>query len=472
MTAEPRRGLGPLGTRLLVAFVVVALSSVVVLVVAALVGTSRGLAAAQDTRRQAAAAEAATAAGTAYADAGGWVRADLSRADAAAAAAGARLLVRDTDGGVVSAPEGMGAGMGPGMGMGAANRADVVVASVVVDGATVGTVYLGFGTGSVSAEQQIAWTWILVAGAAALVTAVVVAWFVTRRLTSPLVRLASVARAFAGGDRAARADESDLAEPGELGELARAFDTAAEDVERSETSRRRMAADLAHELRTPLSALQAGLEELRDGYVEPAPERLAALHSQSERLSRVVDDLAALAAAETAALSLHRAPVDLGDLAAEAVAAAATATSAAGLDVETHLARGVVVDGDADRLHQVVANLLTNAARYCRPGDRVTVTVSATATDAELRVSDTGPGIPAADLPQVFDRLWRGRADSEGSGIGLAVVRELVEAHGGQVRVESDGRSGSTFTVRLPPGGGTVPGPQVRRAEASTGQSA
>jgi two-component system sensor histidine kinase BaeS len=259
--------------------------------------------------------------------------------------------------------------------------------------------------------------------------------------------------------------------PGELGELARAFDLAAEDVERSETSRGRMAADLAHELRTPLAALQAGLEELRDGYVEPDPERLAALHTQSERLSRVVDDLAALAAAETAALSLRRAPVDLGDLAAEAVVAAAPSTSAAGLEVVQRLEPGVVVDGDEDRLHQVVGNLLANAARYCRTGDRVTVTVATADGSALLRVADTGPGIPAPDLPYVFDRLWRGRADSEGSGIGLAVVRELVEAHGGRVRVASDGRSGSTFEVSLPLGVG-APAPGRRAAEQTDGQSA
>ncbi len=471
MTAEPRRGLGPLGTRLLVAFVVVALSSVVVLVVAALVGTSRGLAAAQDARRQAATTAAAAAAAAAYTAAGGWARADLSTADDAAAAAGARLVVRDAAGAVVSAPDGMGAGMGQGPGMGAMNRTDVVVAPAVVDGVTVGTVHLGFGTGSVAAEQQIAWTWILLAGVAALGTAVVVAWLVTRRLSRPLVRLAAVARAFAAGDRSARAGEEDLAAPGELGELARAFDLAAEDVERSETSRGRMAADLAHELRTPLAALQAGLEELRDGYVEPDPERLAALHTQSERLSRVVDDLAALAAAETAVLSLRHAPVDLGDLAAEAVVAAAPSTSAAGLEVRQRLEAGVVVDGDEDRLHQVVGNLLANAARYCRRGDRVTVTVTAADGSALLQVADTGPGIPAADLPSVFDRLWRGRADSEGSGIGLAVVRELVEAHGGLVRVESDGRTGSTFEVSLPLGAGR-PAADRRAADPTDGQSA
>jgi two-component system sensor histidine kinase BaeS len=278
------------------------------------------------------------------------------------------------------------------------------------------------------------------------------AWFVTGRIARPLARLAGTARAFAAGDRSARSAPADSAAPGELGELARAFDLTAEQVERSELVRRRMAADLAHELRTPLAALQAGLEELRDGLVEPDAVRLTALHGQSLRVGRVVEDLAELASAETASLSLRRTPVDLAQVATDAVAAACPAIDAAGLRVETRLAAGAVVHGDSDRLHQVVGNLLVNTARHCRPGDVVSVSVGRTETDAMLAVSDTGPGIAEADLPFVFDRLWRGRADrdSAGSGIGLAVVRELVAAHGGQVRVESDGRHGTTFTVVLP----------------------
>jgi two-component system sensor histidine kinase BaeS len=443
--------MGPLGHRLLVAFVLVALSSVLVLTVAALVGTARGLAATEDADRAAASTAAASAAADAYAGAGGWAGADLSRADAVAADAGARLIVVDAAGTVVKSP--YGSGMGSGMGMGAMGSGrGYVGAPVVVDGATVGTVRLGFGTPTSGAAQQIAWTWIVVAAVAALLAALAMAWFVTGRIARPLERLTGTARAFAGGDRTARSAPADAAAPGELGELARAFDLTAEQVERSELLRRRMAADLAHELRTPLAAVQAGLEELRDGLVEPDAERLAALHRQSLRVGRVVEDLAELSAAETASLSLRRTPVDLAQVASDAVAAARPTTDAAGLIVETRLGSGVVVDGDSDRLHQVVGNLLVNTARHCRAGDTVTVSVGRTSTEAALVVSDTGPGIAAVDLPFVFDRLWRGRADREvaGSGIGLAVVRELVAAHGGSVRVDSDGEHGTAFTVVLP----------------------
>jgi two-component system sensor histidine kinase BaeS len=449
---ERRRGLGPLGRRLLAAFLLVALSSVVVLTVAALVGTARGLAAGEAADRSAAAAAVAIAAGEAYSRAGGWQGADLARADAVAADAGARLVVRDADNTVVRSPDtdgtgGMGNGMG-GMGTGRA----AVAQPVVVDGATVGSVRLVFGTAGSGSAQEIAWTWIIIAAVAALVAAFVVSWFVTRRISRPLVRLSATARSFAAGDRAARADAADAAAPGELGELARAFDATAEQVERSEAARRRMSADLAHELRTPLAALQAGLEELRDGLVPPDSGRLTALHDQSLRMGRVVQDLAELSAAETAALSLRRAALDLGELVGDAVASARSSMTTAGLSIVTRLAPGVVVDGDEDRLHQVVGNLLANTAHHCRAGDTVTVVVDRADGEATLSVADTGPGIDPPDLPSVFDRLWRGRADSgvEGSGIGLAVVRELVTAHGGAVRAVSDGEHGTTFTVLLP----------------------
>ena len=448
--------MGPLGHRLLLAFVLVALSSVLVLTVAALVGTARGLAATEDADRTAASSAAAAAAADAYALAGGWQGADLAQADAVAADAGARLIVLDANGAVVKSP--YGSGMGTGMGMGGmASGRGYVVEPVVVDGRTVGSVRLGFGTPTSGAVQQIAWTWIIVAGVAALLTALAVSWYVTGRIARPLARMAGTARSFAAGNRSARADPVDVAAPGELGELARAFDLTAEHVERSELTRRRMAADLAHELRTPLAALQAGLEELRDGLIEPDTARLAALHDQSLRVGRVVDDLAELSAAENAALSLRRAEVDLGQVAQDAVVAARATMQAAGLRVVTRLTPRVVVVGDSDRLHQVAGNLLVNTARHCRDGDTVTVSVDRIDSMATLVVSDSGPGIAPEDLPFVFDRLWRGRADSEvaGSGIGLAVVRELVSAHGGTVQVDSDGVHGATFTVRLPGAPGT-----------------
>jgi two-component system sensor histidine kinase BaeS len=311
---------------------------------------------------------------------------------------------------------------------------------------------LGFGAPTSGAAQQIAWAWIVIAGLAALLTAFAVSWYVTGRISRPLARLTATARTFAAGDRSARSEPHDVEAPGELGELVRAFDATADQVERSELARRRMAADLAHELRTPLAALQAGLDELRDGLVEPDRARLEALHGQSLRVGRVVDDLAELSAAETASLTLRREPVDLGRIVEEAVAAARPTTDAARLVLVVHVGEHLVVEGDADRLHQVIGNLLVNTARHCRSGDTVTVSTSREGLLARVVVADTGPGIPQDDLPYVFDRLWRGRADSDaaGSGIGLAVVRELVTAHGGSVTVASDATHGTTFTVTLP----------------------
>ena len=445
MTPDRSTGLGPLGRRLLAAFVLVALSSVIVLTVAALIGTTRGLSAGEDAQRQAVAEAVAVAAVDAYTAAGGWAGADLTQAAGIASAAGAALTVRDAGDQSMMTSSGMGNG-NAGMGRGG------VVANVVVEGSVVGTVRLGFGSPATSTAQTVAWTWILLAAVVAILVAFAMAWYVSGRISRPLVRLAEVTRSFAAGNRDARSLPADTTAPGELGELARAFDATAADVARSERTRQAMAADVAHELRTPLAALQAGLEELRDGLVEPDQERLGALHAQSVRLGRVVDDLAALSAAETAALSLHREVLDLGQLVEDAVNASRAAMEGAGLVVTTTLPAGVLVAADPDRLHQAVGNLLSNAARYCRAGDTVAITLTATSDEGIVTVADTGPGIGPDDLDRVFQRLWRGSADrgEAGTGIGLAVVRELVAAHGGSVSATSDGGSGAVFTIRLP----------------------
>ena len=443
-TATPT--LGRLGRRLLVAFVLVSLASVAVLTVAALIGTSRGLDASEVQQRQAAADAAALAVADALAEAGGWGGADLSAAQAIARGAGAELTVRDASGTVVigsAGANGMGQGMGSGRG--------ATAADVVVDGAAVGSVRLGFGSPARSTAQTIAWTWILVAAAVALVVAFVAAMYSARWLTAPITRLVAVTHAFARGDRSARPSPTDTDSPTEIGDLARAFTAAADDVERSETARRRLSADVAHELRTPLAVLQAGLEELRDGYVEPDAARLAALHDQSLRLGRIVEDLSLLAAAETASLTLRRERLDLGDLLTESVAAARPTLDAAGMTASTDVPSGVLVDGDPDRLHQAVGNVLVNAARHCRPGDHVVVRLTTAGGSAVVTVADDGPGIPVAELEGVFDRLRRGStARGSGSGIGLAVVKELVVAHGGTVRAESDGATGTEIVMTLP----------------------
>jgi two-component system sensor histidine kinase BaeS len=283
--------------------------------------------------------------------------------------------------------------------------------------------------------------------------ALAVSWYVSRRLTKPLAAFAGTARAFAAGDRAARVG---IRPPGELGEVAVAFDTMADEVATAEAVRRRQAADIAHELRNPLAALQAGLEELRDGLGEPDPARLAGLHDQTLRLARVMDDLAQLASAEAAATSLRLADLDLAAAVGDAVDSQEPQLRAAGLTVRREISEPVPVQADPDRVHQVVVNLLANTARFCRPGDAVTVRVFCDDERAVVQVADTGPGIAAEDVPHVFERRWRGPNSRtvSGSGIGLAVVRELVEAHHGTVSVDSTLGHGATFTMTLPLGHG------------------
>lgn len=454
-----RTGFGPLGRRLLAAFVLVALSSVAVLTTAGLIGTDLGLVAARQSDRQQAAATAAGLAARAYEAAGGWTNADLTQAADAASGAGALLIVRDSAGQVVASPGGR--QPAPGHGPGASGhtpraatqlvsaRSGQVSAPVVSGGQVVGTVVLTFATPAASSARAVAWWWIGAAAVAALAIALSVSWFVSRRLALPLVRLSRAARAFAGGDRTAR---SGVAGPGELGDLGRAFDGMADQVARSESARRLLAADIAHELRTPLAALQAGLEELRDGLEPSSPQRLASLHDQTLRLGRVVDDLGELSAAESSALSLRKKEVDVTDLVRSVLTAREPQLRAAGISVRTELASSLAVCADPDRIHQVIGNLLANATRYCRPGDAVTVRTAAAGPDALIEVADTGPGIAADDLPHVFDRLWRGRAASgvAGRGIGLAVVREIVTAHGGTVTAASGPQGGAVFTIWLP----------------------
>ncbi|MEV0743280.1 HAMP domain-containing sensor histidine kinase [Streptomyces sp. NPDC050549] len=468
MTSESGRRLelGPLGRRLFAAFAVVALSSVALLTAAALVGTDRGISTAQQADRQRIADRTAAAAGAAYRSAGGWSAADLGPTRTLADGAGAVLTLWDADGGVIlstaASSEDTGhdadmPGSGHGMGHGAASGRSAS-ADVVSGGSTVGSVQLRFPYGSGTAGRNIAWGWVGGAAVAALALALGVSWYVTGRLTAPVVRIARTARALAAGDHTARAR---VDAPGELGDLSRAFDSMADDVTHAEQARRRLSADVAHELRTPLAALQAGLEELRDGYDTPSPGRLAALHDQTLRLGRVVGDLAELSEAESARLSLNTAPVELAHLVRHAVTDREAELRAAGLTVRTRIAtQPLPVHADADRIHQALGNLLSNAARYCRPGDTVTVTASAEGNAVLVEVTDDGPGIPAGELPHVFDRLWRGSAArnrSGGSGIGLAVVKELITAHGGTVTALSKPAAGTRIVIRLPRDGAARP---------------
>jgi two-component system, OmpR family, sensor histidine kinase BaeS len=218
-----------------------------------------------------------------------------------------------------------------------------------------------------------------------------------------------------------------------------------------EQLRRDLVADVAHELRTPVAVLQANTEALLDGLVAHTPEQTASLHEEAVRLGRLVGDLQTLAAAEAAALQLSLAECDLGGIAARAAEEFQASFSAASIRFEWRLERAVVL-GDPGRVHQVIANLLSNALKFTPSGGEVQLTLSAAGGTARLEVSDSGPGIAPGDLPHVFDRLWRGTraAGTVGSGIGLAVAAELARAHQGSIEVASEPDQGARFTLILP----------------------
>jgi signal transduction histidine kinase len=188
-----------------------------------------------------------------------------------------------------------------------------------------------------------------------------------------------------------------------------------------------------------------------DGLAAPTPERLSSLHDEVLRLGRVVEDLEALASAQAAGLHLDRAAVDLAATVTQAAELLRPRFDDAGLRVSIDTAP-VIVDGDAGRLHQIAVNLLTNALKFTPSGGTVSVAVEPIEALAKLTVSDTGSGIPAEELSHVFERFWRGSsaARSSGSGVGLAIVAELVKAHGGSVTVDSPPGEGAAFTILLP----------------------
>ncbi len=250
------------------------------------------------------------------------------------------------------------------------------------------------------------------------------------------------------GDRSARAN---LAAPGELGELGAAVDRMAANLEREDELRRALTADVAHELRTPVTILAAQCEAILDGVAEPSAEHLSSLYEEVLRLGRVIEDLESLASAEAAGLRLERGPVELDRVVARAAELLAPQFEAAEVELETHLAPAVV-DGDEQRLAQVARNLLVNALKFTPAGGRVEIEVEASDGTARFAVSDSGSGIAADELAHVFERFWRGAGarGTAGSGVGLAVVDELVRAHGGSVTAASEPGRGSTFTVELP----------------------
>ena len=275
----------------------------------------------------------------------------------------------------------------------------------------------------------------------------------TRETLSPIRNLTGAARRLGGGDLSYRVPSN---RKDEVGELARTFNEMATALERAEANRRTMTADIAHELRTPLTNIRGYIEAIRDGVLAPDAPTIETLHQQTIHLSRLVEDLRILSIAEAAALRLDLQPEDVATIARDTVNSFKPRAAEFGIAIEFDSVDGLPkVNADRTRIGQVIANLVENGLTHTPKGGSVTVSVKqSTAGAVQLAVKDTGRGIPADMLPRVFDQFYRvdkSRSRSTGgAGIGLTIVRKLVEAHGGTVRVESKPGEGAKFVVTLP----------------------
>jgi len=431
-----------LGLRLALAFLCVALAAVALLAGLAAIFASADVSSLAGQQRTELASSISVAAGAAWDRNNSWASADLTPILDLAQRTGVDIQITDASGHTVESSPGFAGATGP-----------EVSAPVSARGQHVGAVRLRFTGAGLGGADSTLRTALLraIAGAAGLAAllALLTGLGVARRITRPIARLIAVTRSMAGGDRASRA--GDVRGLGELRELAAAFDQMADTLDREDKIRRDLVAGVAHELRTPIAVLQAGHEALLDGVAEPTPEELSSLRDEVLRLARMVGDLQTLAAADAAALHLERRRCDLADIAAAAADSLARRFEAAGVELDRHLSQ-VPVLADPRWLHQVVTNLLTNALKFTPAGGRVTIGTRQAGADAVLDVADTGAGIPAADLPRVFDRFWRGQGagQTSGSGIGLAIAAELSRAHGGELTAASTEGAGTTMTLTLP----------------------
>lgn len=288
---------------------------------------------------------------------------------------------------------------------------------------------------------------------AAVPAALAVSWYLSHRVHRSIAPVIAAASQVAAGRYDARVPDPGLG--GEFATLAATFNALAERLGAVETSRRRMLADLAHELRTPLATIEAHLEAVEDGVRGLDESTLAVLRGSTRRLGRLAEDIGAVSQAEEGQLDIDPQPVDPAGLADAAVRAAWDRYDDKGVRLDTRLDTHEPVVADSDRMGQVLGNLLDNALRHTPSRGAVTLTCSRLDRWVQFTVSDTGEGIAAEHLNHVFDRFYRVDTARDrrhgGSGIGLSIARALVEAHGGTISVTSPGPGGgATFVVQLP----------------------
>lgn len=292
-----------------------------------------------------------------------------------------------------------------------------------------------------------------VAAAAATISAVAISLFVSRRIVTPIRQMMQASRRIAGGHYRERVQATG---EDELGQLALSFNQMATTLDQTETMRRDLIANVAHELRTPLTTIKGFMEGLMDGVLPSQPETYQQVYREADRLERLVSDLQELSRVEAGAYELHRCPLAVAPLILQVASRLEPQFDEKGVELRLELASDLPpILADEDRLSQVLLNLLGNALQYTPAGGTVTVKADKQASRLLVTVQDNGIGIPIEHLPHLFTRFYRvdksrSRAGG-GSGIGLTIVKHLVEAHDGQVWADSQGEGrGSSFGFSLP----------------------
>jgi len=286
----------------------------------------------------------------------------------------------------------------------------------------------------------------LVAGGVAVVLAAVSGWVISRRLTAPLIALTHVTTQMARGDLSAR---TDIKRQDELGVLAHAYNEMAARIQTTVETLRRFVADAAHEIHTPLTALRTNLELASESSAPFAARRSLA---QVARLQQLADNLLDLSRLEAQNAAAEVTPVDLSQMIREMSEIYASRAEQADIDFQLVVEDVPTINGDSAQLQRMFANLLDNAIKFTPEGGEVAVSMCDDGTHAQIEITDTGIGIPAEDLPSLFERFHRGRntANYPGSGLGLAIVKAIVNGHKGTITATSEPGQGTTFTIRLP----------------------
>jgi signal transduction histidine kinase len=293
------------------------------------------------------------------------------------------------------------------------------------------------------------------------------------RYGRPLRQIFDAIDSVAEGNLAVRVPDDNSPQ---FGELINRFNKMVSELERSDQQRRNLTADIAHELRTPLHIIQGNLEGVLDGVYQPSPEQIRDTLDEVKLLTRLVNDLQTLSLAETGQLPLHPTRFLLADLIADLTSSFSTQAASLGIDLKTNIANpDQALTADYDRLNQVMSNLISNALRHTPRGGTIfieTESITGPESDAltgaavskrvvRILVKDTGSGIPSEDLPFIFDRFWRGdrsRSERTHSGLGLAIAKQLIRAHGGTIEAQSVVGTGSSFVMELPE---SVQGPVI-----------